>query len=124
MGPSFFPPLLPPTASAAPRHLRRLAHAATAVIPAIRSAAASSAQRVFACAHHSPQSACETARWFPPAHRRLYFPRPPCAPPVDASHPAASQETASRSTVVPVGPHPRDPIYSARKCRRSPSARL
>src|SRR6266478_2724927 len=121
MGPSFFPPLLPPIASAAPRHLRRPAHAATAVIPAIRSAAASNARRVFACAPRSPQSACETARWLPPAHRRLYSPTPPCAPLVDATPPAASPETTSHSIVAPADPHPRDPIYSAQKYRRSPS---
>src|SRR5712671_4080009 len=124
MDPSFFPPPLPPIAPGAPLHLRRRAHVATAATPAIRSAAASNARRVFACAPHSPQSACESVRWFPPAHRRLYFLTPPCAPPVDATPPAASLETASRSTVAPAGPRPRDPIYSARKCRRSPSTRL
>src|SRR6267378_2284224 len=124
MGPSFFPPLLPPAASGAPRHLRHLAHAATAVILAIQSAAASNARRAYVCVLRSPQSACESVRWFLPTHRRLYFPTPPCAPPGDATPPAASPAIASRSIVVPAGPRLRDRIYSARKCRRSPSTRL
>src|SRR5712675_971343 len=111
MDPSSFPPPLPPIAPGAPRHLRHPAHAATAVTPAIQSAAASNARRAYVCVLRSPQSACESVRWFLPTHRRLYFLTPPCAPPVDATPPAASPETASRSTVALTGPHPRDPIY-------------
>src|SRR6266851_2735275 len=122
--PSFDPQLPRPIP---PGELRRPLlpkRARATAIRAVRSDDFSNARRVFADAARSIQNVSGISQLCRPIPQSPCSPKPPCAPPEDASRRAALLATAWPATAARAGRRLRDPLCSKQKCRLFPSARL
>src|SRR6266853_4085126 len=93
-------------------------------IRGVRSDDFSNARRVFAGAARSIQNVSGISQPSLPLPQFPCSPKPPCAPPEDASRRVALPATAWPAIVAPDGLRLRDPLCSRQICRQSPSARL
>src|SRR6267154_999764 len=93
-------------------------------IRGVRSDDFSNARRVFAGAARSIQNVSGISQLSLPLPQFPCSPKPPFAPPEDASRRVALPATAWPAIVAPDGLRLRDPLCSRQICRQSPSARL